>query len=66
MGSSLDSAPWREPELGGGSGGQVLGQVTIARIIDMAISAEYEARPGPALTALNDREQSKWVCLATR
>ena len=65
MGSSLDSAPWREPELVGGSG-QVLGQVTIARIIDMAISAEYEARPGPALTALNDREQSKWVCLATR
>ena len=64
VGSSLDSAPWRQPELGG-SGGQVLGQVSIGRIIDMAISAEYEARPGPALTALNDREQSKWVWLAT-
>ena len=28
VGSSLDSAPWRQPELGS-SGGQVLGQVSI-------------------------------------
>merc|ERR1712243_310772 len=33
--------------------------VSVAQIIDMAISAEYESSPQQALTVLSDREQSK-------
>ena len=34
---------------------------SVAQIIDMAISAEYETSPHPVLSVLNDREQSKLV-----
>lgn len=32
---------------------------SIGEIVNMAISAEYEAFQGPPLSSLNDREQSK-------
>ena len=33
--------------------------LSVAQIIDMAISAEYESSPQQTLTVLSDREQSK-------
>ena len=32
---------------------------SLESIINMAVNAEYESRPPPALPTLNDREQSK-------